>query len=241
MGIVPGARATAAAQCHPIDLGMNATLARLLFEADDRFREFAETEASVRAPWPGLLNRPTTLGSSAAIRHAQDEVRHARCWTSRRPSLRRAAWVHPCSPRSSRQKVDLRQMGEIDFLAFVHEAEKRATAEFALHRDALGDKGAFFEDILADEKRHVAWTGHALDRHRAAGRADEVDAALKRVRRQRWLGLWLAFARRLSLVTSALLLTLLYAVVVGPFTLLAGRWQEGWRPAAAPGPLDRQF
>lgn len=224
---------------------MHPTVARLLFwrKPEDRFAEFAETEAfGARDLARAAEQTDDPWVRRQLILHAQDEVRHARLLDEQVPQpAARGLGASMIAEDQPADGIDLRQMGEIDFLAFVHEAEKRATAEFALHRDALGDKGAFFEDILADEKRHVAWTGHALDRHRAAGRADEVDAALKRVRRQRWLGLWLAFARRLSLVTSALLLTLLYAVVVGPFTLLAGRWQEGWRPAAAPGPLDRQF
>lgn len=224
---------------------MRSSLARLLFwrKPDDRFRDFAETEAfgardlaraaeQTEDPW---VRRQLIL-------HAQDEVRHARLLDEQSPQAPStglgASMIAEDQPADG---IDLAEMGEIGFLAFVHEAEKRATREFGLHRDALGARGQFFESILADEKRHVAWTGHALDRHRAAGRADEVKRALRQVRRQRWMGLWLAFARRLSLLTSALLLGLLYVVALGPFALLAGRWKSGWLPAAAPTPLDRQF
>lgn len=224
---------------------MNAQLARLLFwrTPDDRFREFAETEAfGARDLARAAEQTDDPWVRRQLIRHAQDEVRHARLLDEQvpQPAARGigAAMIAEDQPADG---IDLAQMGEIDFLAFVHEAEKRATSEFALHKDALGTKGDFFESILADEKRHVAWTGHALDRHRKAGRAAQVDAALRRVRRQRWWGLWLAFTRRLSLVTSALLLSVLYAIGVGPLSLLAGGWRTGWRPASAPGSLDQQF
>ena len=224
---------------------MNATLARLLFwrKPDDRFREFAETEAfGARDLARAAEQTDDPWVRRQLIRHAQDEVRHARLLDEQVPQpAAPGLGASMLSEEQPAEGIDLEQMGEIDFLAFVHEAEKRATSEFALHKDALGDKGAFFEGILADEKRHVAWTGHALDRHRKAGRGKEVDAALRKVRRQRWWGLWLAFARRLSLVTSGLVLGLLYGVGVGPLSLLAGRWRTGWRPAAAPGSLDQQF
>lgn len=224
---------------------MHPAVARLLFwrKPEDRFREFAETEAfGARDLARAAEQTDDPWVRRQLIRHAQDEVRHARLLDEQAPEpAARGLGASMIAEDQPADGVDLAQMGEIDFLAFVHEAEKRATSEFALHQDALGDRGAVFESILADEKRHVAWTGHALERHRAAGRGAEVDAALRRVRRQRWWGLWLAFARRLSLVTSALLLTLLYFVAVAPFSLLAGRWRGGWQPAGPPGALDRQF
>ncbi|MFN7145354.1 MAG: hypothetical protein ACK4YP_16395, partial [Myxococcota bacterium] len=94
--------------------------------------------------------------------------------------------------------------------------------------------------ILADEKRHVAWTGHALERYRKAGRGAEVDAALAALRRERWRNAFLAVARRVSEVTSVVFLLVLYAVFLGPFRLLAGRWRTGWAPGAR-GPLERAF
>lgn len=224
---------------------MRATLARLLFwrRKDDRLREFAETEAfgardlaraaeQAQDPW---IRRQLIL-------HAKDEVRHARLLQegtesdAARPGLGASMMGEAAEDRG----VDLAQMGEVPFIAFVHEAERRAVSEFKLHRAALGEKGAFFEDILKDEERHVAWTGHALKRFESAGRGQEVNDALASMRRQRYRGMGLALARRVSWVMSTLLLTLVYYAFLAPFFLLAGSWTRGWTGSRAPD-LRRQF
>ena len=224
---------------------MHPRIAKLLFwrKPDDRLREFAETEAfgardlaraaeQAQDPW---IRRQL-------IRHAQDEVRHARLLdeqvTTETPA--RGLGASMLGEFGDEAGVDLEQMGEIDFIAFVHIAEKKAVDEFELHKEALGEKGEFFDSILQDEKRHIAWTGHALDKFRAAGRGDEVDAALKRQKRNRFYMLWMWFARRISLVMSTLILSALYFGLLMPFKLLAGRFERGWRPISPPR-LDRQF
>lgn len=227
------------------DSEMRATLVRMLFwrRKDDRLREFAETEAfgardlaraaeQAQDPW---IRRQLIL-------HAKDEVRHARLLEegTERDASRPGLGASMMGEAAEDRGVDLERMGELPFIAFVHDAERRAVSEFKLHREALGEKGAFFDEILSDEERHVAWTGHALKRFEGAGRADEVKRALRAMQRQRWVGLWLAFARRLSWVTSAVLLTLVYFVVLAPFSLLAGDWARGWTGSRAPD-LRRQF
>lgn len=224
---------------------MHPALARLLFwrKKADRLREFAETEAfgardlaraaeRVDDPW---LRRQL-------IRHAQDEVRHAALLgEDAAPASERALGGAVVGDTTSGESgIDIDRMGEVAFIAFVHEAEKRATAEFAMHREALGAEGELFTSILADEKRHVAWTGHQLQRWREAGRGAEVDAAVGRMRRQRWLNAWLWFARRLSLVMSTLILTGVFYVVLAPFTLLAGKRPRGWQ-GTPPNDLSREF
>lgn len=224
---------------------VRATLTRLLFwrNKDERLRSFAETEAfgardlaraaeQAADPW---VRRQLVL-------HARDEVKHARL-------LQEGAGAGPARPGLGASMlgegaddggVDLEAMGEVPFLAFVHDAERQAVREFKLHREALGDQGEVFEEILRDEERHVAWTGHALERIARAGRSAEVAQALGAARRRRWLGLWLAFSRRLSWVFSTVVLTLLYFVLLAPFRRMVGPWQRGWSPATA-GPLRRQF
>lgn len=222
-------------------------LARLLFwRSEDararRMREFADTEAfgardlaraaeRVQDPW---LRRQL-------IRHAQDEVRHAGLLAeegSRPVPTGLGASVVGESAEDTAADID--QMGEIGFIAFVHSAEKRATAEFATHKAALGEKGEFFQSILDDERRHVAWTGHQLDRYREQGRGAEVGKALRDMQWQRIRGAWMWFARRISLVTSTILLAIIYVVGVGPFSLLRPRRATGWVTAQAPQ-LQRQF
>ena len=225
-------------------LPVRTTLTRLLFwrRPEDRLREFAETEAfgardlaraaeTARDPW---LRRQL-------VRHAADEVRHASLLAEGASKPVRAGLGAAVAGDSVMDAgVDMERMGEVDFLAFVHVAEKRATEEFALHRAALGDRGEVFDSILADERRHVAWTGHALDRHRAGGRGREVDAALRKMRRARLVGAWLWFARRLSLVMSTIALSLVFYLVLAPFSLTRGRRPGGWKPGTVPR-LDREF
>lgn len=211
-------------------------------DKDERLQQFAETEAfgardlahaalQVNDPW---LRRQLVL-------HAQDEVRHASILEEgTAPPERVGLGASVMGESLGETGIDLERMGDVRFLAFVHLAEKRAVEEFALHRAALGEEGARFDSILADEKRHVAWTGHALERFRKEGRGAEVDAALKALGRQRWKNAWLAIARRISAVSSTLLLSLIYLLMVAPFSLLAGRWAEGWQRSAR-GPVERAF
>lgn len=224
---------------------MHPSLAKLLFwrKKGDRLREFAETEAfgardlaraaeQVSDPW---LRRQL-------IRHAQDEVRHASLLGEEgAPAPERSLGGAVAGEASSGEAgIDLAQMGEVEFIAFVHEAEKRATAEFAMHEAALGADGAVFGSILADEKRHVAWTGHQLQKWRDAGRGAEVDAAVRRMRWGRVRDVWLWVARRVSLVMSTIILTLVFFLVVAPFSLLLGRRAPGWQPTPETD-LSREF
>jgi hypothetical protein len=211
-------------------------------DRDAHLRAFAETEAFgardlaqaasvVRDDW---LRRQL-------LRHAQDEVRHARLLqegTAPPPTRGLGASVVGETPEAP--GVDLEAMGEVRFLAFVHMAEKRAVEEFVLHRAALGEEGARLDTILADERRHVAWTGHALERLRRDGRGAEVDAALRALRRARWTGALLALAQRVSALLGAVTLTGVYLLLLGPFTLGAGRWRAGWIPGTR-GPRERAY
>ncbi len=223
---------------------MQPWIARLLFwrRPERTLGSFAETEAfgardltraaeQVEDPW--VRRR--------LIRHAQDEVRHAALLDehAERPQALGLGASLAGETRSA-EGIDIESMnGEIPFLAFVHMAERRAVDEFELHREALGERGEVFERILRDEQGHVAWTGRALEAYRAAGRGDEVDAALASFERKRWTDRWLAGVRRLSYVLSAVLLTGLFALLL-PFKLFAGRWQTGWVAPAADGSLEHE-
>lgn len=221
-----------------------SAVTRLLFwrRPDERLRAFAETEAfgardlahaaeTVRDPW---LRRQL-------IRHAQDEVRHAELLaegTPRPTPTGLGASMVGATPGSA--AADIQAMGEVRFIAFVHMAERRAAEEFARHHVDLGDRGAVFGRILDDERRHVAWTGHALDRYRTEGRGAEVNAAMRALRWARVRDAWMWAARRISLVMSTLVLGIVYYVVLAPFVLLAPRRTRGWAPGQAVR-LERQF
>lgn len=225
---------------------MKNLLARLLFwrKPDENLQAFAETEAfgardlaraaeQTNDPW---IRRQLIL-------HTQDEVRHARILgeeANSKPPPAVGVGAAAIGADAEMEGIDLEQMGQIRFLTFVHEAEKRATAEFQMHRGALGDKGEFFESILADEKRHVAWTGHALDKLRKEGRGAEIDKAIREMRWERIKLAWLRIARSISVVMSTIILTIIYYVFLWPFTLGARRDSSGWQTGAVPK-LNRQF
>jgi hypothetical protein len=208
----------------------------------ERLREFAETEAFGARD----LARAAEAVSDVWMRrrllqHAQDEVRHARLLGDEAaPAREQSLGALVAGETATGTGVDIEHLGEVPFLAFVHVAERRAAAEFALHRQALAGKGAVFDAILADEQRHVAWTGRALERYRAAGRGDEVARALRRLRWERWLAPFRWVGQRLAGVMSAVVLTLLYAVVLPLFVPLAGRRRPGWQQPPELR-LDREF
>ena len=225
---------------------MKETLAKLLFwrKPDERLQEFAETEAygardlaraaeQVSDPW---LRRQL-------IRHAQDEVRHAVLLEEQMtgaPPESGGLGAVVAGETVQDAGIDITEMGEVEFIAFVHEAEKRAVEEFKLHQGALGDKGEFFETILQDEKRHVAWTGHQLEKWREAGRGEEVDKAMRGFFWDRIYQTWMWIARRISWVMSTIILTTLYVLALAPFCLMAGKFEAGWKKSI-PLKLNRQF
>ncbi|MFN7146119.1 MAG: hypothetical protein ACK4YP_20270, partial [Myxococcota bacterium] len=133
-------------------LAAAAWRAVFLRRRDERFREFAETEAFgardlaqaatvVADPW---LRRQL-------LRHAQDEVRHASILEegTARPAAR-GLGAAVLGDAAAETGLDVEQLGEVRFLAFVHLAEKRAVEEFAMHRAALGADGDRLDAILAD-------------------------------------------------------------------------------------------
>lgn len=217
---------------------MSAWLDRLLHwrRPAERLREFAETEAFggadlVRAA--GRVEDPWMRRQ--LVRHADDEARHAALLGGAEGAGHTPLGAALAGDTEQRGGVDLDTLGDVGFVAFVHVAEKKATEEFARAGAVNAENAALFESILADERRHVAWTAHALERFREGGRGAEVDQALSRERwRQRLLPFrWLA--GRLADGISALMLTILYFVVLFPFTRLAPGSARGWQPVA---PID---
>lgn len=202
-----------------------------------RLREFAETEAFGSTDLTRAASRVDDAWvRRQLVRHAEDETRHAAL-------LGEHADARPTQPlgaalageTESRPALDVDGLGEVGFLAFVHVSERRAAEEFARARAANQENAEVFDAILADERRHVAWTGHALERLREQGRGAEVDASLARERwRVRLLPLrWLL--GRLAEGLSAVLLTGIHALVLPPFALMRPAERRGWQSAP---PLD---
>jgi hypothetical protein len=192
------------------------------------------------------------------VRHSADELRHAELFRARAAEVAAEHGLPAGTPTErpfelhrARPGVELNahgffsaglidELGELEYVAMLHVAEARAAALFAALRYAIPADHrtrAVFDEILRDEKYHVAYTGRFLERWRAEGRGREVDAALRAAAGERLLGGWRRFGARSASRTSSAVLSLSYWTIAAPFGLVArglGR-PSGWRrPRASP-------
>lgn len=195
------------------------------------------------------------------FRHALDEAKHARMFTqaARRqtPDARADAYS---DIRATRQNL-FRRMDLVEFVVFVHVAEKAGRAHFAAlarhfsgHAESTSGSGPahspsppgpdpdlhdLFTRIEKDERYHVGYTGKQLERWRAQGRGAEISRAWRRVRlRQGWEA-WRRAGRQLADPIARLLLGLVYVFTVPGFALLQrvlDREQLGWKQPRTPSP-----
>jgi len=187
---------------------------------------------------------PDPLLRRLYLEHAIDELRHADLFRQRGAALlqlrsTRSKALFDTSPLPGGHGLDdLSIEGEPDhrLLAFLHVAEKAAAGRFAIYREVVGDDPstrAIFEEILRDEVFHMNYTYSQLTR-----------ILPKSYRRQVWQArasrLWKRYLRVAAVVAgamSAVILTIIYFVVLGPFAWLAKRAQRrepvGWASAAA--------
>ncbi len=200
-------------------------------------------------------------------RHALDEVKHAGLFKRRAAELRTAGESAATAAREAEVAADsaydlsrgrpstevdahgfltlglLDELGEVPYVAMLHVAEQRAAALFHVHRDLTRHDPqtcAIFEEILRDENYHVAWTAAMLKSWRTAGRDEEVTAALKSAKANRWLGAWKRLGVRSGGHFGRVVLVVLYGTLLAPFGLAARRGrngQAGWR--GAPGGAPR--
>lgn len=185
------------------------------------------------------------------FRHALDEAKHARMFTEAArqlaPDGRADAYSHI---RATRQNL-FRRMDLVEFVVFVHVAEKAGRAHFAAlarHFCDAPELHDLFTQIEKDERYHVGYTGKQLERWRAAGRGAELRRARRRVRfRQAWEA-WRRAGRQLADPLARLVLGLVYVFGVPGFALLQrllDAEQLGWKQPRTPSPtlddLRRQF
>lgn len=144
-----------------------------------RMASFAQVERS-SATDLRLAARCASDPARAALylRHAGDETRHARIFHAQATRLALASGDVPgLEPRAESEAL-FERLGERDFLAFVHLAERRGRRQFEIHARTLArgldrELAAVFEDVLADERRHeqysweqlLALTGSAVGAH----------------------------------------------------------------------------
>lgn len=196
-------------------------------------------------------------------RHAADELRHAALFHGHAAELRGTFALAARDALEPDRAYDLartrtheqdahgflraalcEQQGEVAYVAMLHVAERRAAELFRIHRDLnRGDPAlvATFDEILRDEKYHVAYTERLLERWRASGRGREVDAGLRLARGSRLVDAWRRLGVRSAKGFSHVVLWAAYWLLLWPFGLAsrAGRL----RPAVkelAPGPAGAE-
>lgn len=184
-----------------------------------------------------LAARVTGSPSRAAayLRHADDEARHCQMFTKRARQLARESGrpLELPPPRADCEQL-IAELGEVDFLAFVHVGEARAIEQFHAYiryfrRTGRERDATLLETILVDEDRHAAYTRTLLVE--VAGGEPSARRALRRVRRwelwRRWLRAGRFLAERVYVVT----MVVVYAAAA-PLSLLV-RWarpsRSGWR------------
>lgn len=229
---------------------------------------FAETEADGGRDLVAAAGRITDDEVLTHIHHhAQDEVRHADLFRTRAQVVAESQGKHlgakdeemgkayDLSGTRSPDQVNAHgffqaglfdEMGEVGYVAMLHVAEKRAAHIFTQHRAAaksVGDQetAQIFEEILKDEKYHVAWTGTVLKRWRGEGRDMEVKRALKSAQRGRALDAWRRLGIRSASGFATVLLCVVYWTALAPFGLFARRQKtrSGWQTPRGAAPSSQ--
>lgn len=172
------------------------------------------------------------------FRHALDEARHAQLF---RAAARR---IHPEGERVLGEHALIRatrqnlyaDLGLTRFIAFVFLSERRAARQFAAIARRFRDDAIIrdlFAGVLRDEKFHVAYSKHLLERWRTEGRASEVRWALLRVRTGEAWRAWRRAGRVLGDAVARGFLLGVWAVALPLFALIErsrstpGGWQAG--------------
>lgn len=177
---------------------------------------------------------PSPARAAAYLRHADDETRHALMFIKRSRQLAREAKLAPPGPVHADFEQLFVNLGELDFLAFVHVGEARAIAQFETYVAYFRARGrerdaSMFEAILVDERHHAAYT-RALLFELAASEAD-ARRALRRVKRWEAWRSWLRAGRFLAEHVYVVSMTLVY-LLAAPLALLVRAVRptlRGWR------------
>lgn len=185
--------------------------------------------------------------AAAYLRHADDEARHAQMFGKRAAQLAREAGLASPGPAQADCEQLFANLGELDFLAFVHRGEARAIVQFRsyiAYFEATGRErdASLFTTIIADETRHAEYTLALL--HELAGDPATARRALRRVARWEAGRSWLRAGRGVAERVYVLAMLLVY-VLAAPLSLLVRRARpiaRGWiaelpiTPAPSPAP-----
>ncbi len=166
------------------------------------------------------------------FQHALDELKHSVLFSKRAvaldPDPDRTRAVLSDSGYITSQGINSKEslfssMEELDFLAFVWVHEVYGEHQFGLYARLLKDDPqaqAMFTEIARDERFHVTYSRAELDRY-AKTQPWAVRWAVFKVRARRGWQWWLRRTRNFGEFMSRLWLSLFYALVVGPFALIA--------------------
>jgi rubrerythrin len=169
------------------------------------------------------------------FRHAMDEARHALLFREAARRIDPEARISTYQLIHAQRQNLFQKLGLVDFLAFVHLAERRGEAQFrALQRHfaAREDLSSLFARIAKDEQFHVAYSARLLRELQRAGRAKEVARALRRVQWTRLRDGWLRAGRILGDAVARVLLSLVYLVALPMFALaqkVSDPERTGWK------------
>lgn len=222
--------------------------------AATKMAEFSHTEAGSGLDMlAAAAESPRRELRARYFRHALDELRHSRLFRERAVAM--AAARSPGGHSRAQAVLDdggyiasqgirgneslFRQLGELEFLAFVWVHEKRGAEQFDIYADLLRDDAptaSMFAEIARDERFHIAYSRAELDRYVKGGGRSAVRWAVLRVRgRRAWQG-WLRFTRELGNRMAGLWLGILYLFLIGPCSLVARATErpvEGIVPVAS--------
>jgi hypothetical protein len=127
-----------------------------------------------------------TRGGDLAIdllKHAAEEIDHARLWTQTIVAVGgRVCPVRETYQTRYAQAVG-RPVGVLHVLALTQVFERRVYRHFTEHLRRSGTHPAVcatLSRMLEEEKGHLVWVKRWLDAQRLVGRAEEVDAVMRR-------------------------------------------------------------
>lgn len=114
----------------------------------------------------------------------EDEARHARLFTDCLHELGASPWDIGRAYQDAYLDAAGLPRDLLEVLALTHVFERRVMRQYASHRRLPGLDpriACTLEEVMRDERRHVAWTAAALEGMRADS-PERIDAALRRFR-----------------------------------------------------------
>ncbi len=175
--------------------------------------------------------------------HADDEARHADLFRRRALGIARengilvaaedlGADFMACSVQGLSltdhgllPSSHIESLGKLEYMAMLHIAEQSAEKQF--RKEAAVTKGIdslttkVFEEIIVDENFHVSYTKAFLLREAGEGRLSDLSKRERRLRCNRGRFLLSKFAGRIGHVVQVLMLSIIYGLLVLPFSFLA--------------------